>query len=556
MGELKPYENYKSSGIAWLGEIPENWEEASLRKLFIDNKIKNESLLENNLLTLSYGRIKNKDINTVNGLLPASFSGYQIVDKGDIVLRLLDLQNDKNSLRVGFVNESGIITSAYIGLKSKRNTCSKYYYHLFHFLDTIKHFYNCGGGVRQSMGFSELGKEKILIPSLQEQTLIANFLDFKLSKIDRFIRMKKSFIKLLNEQKAGIINQAVTKGVPKRSFRLGSTTAAETNRSLSEVEVNTAEPCDVEAKQSVNAAKTCVVVAKQSVNAANTCDVASETCDTEAKTCDAVANGSVNAAKTCNTEPNRSLSGVETTDVPMKPSGIEWLGDIPEHWEVRKTKVLFKLITDFAPENNDEELLSIYTEIGVKPRKELEAKGNKASTTDNYWQVKIGDIIVNKLLAWMGAIGVSEYNGVTSPAYDILRSKGEANPYYFHYLFRNPMTFREFKRHSRGIMDMRLRLYFSELGNIYMPLPPYQEQTAIVNFIESETSQINSILSTIEKEISLVQEYRTALIAEAVTGKIDVRDYPISLGWENDENEELINEELMNEELINEGVEE
>ena len=112
----------------------------------------------------------------------------------------------------------------------------------------------------------------------------------------------------------------------------------------------------------------------------------------------------------------------------MKPSGIEWLGDVPAHWELRATKRLFQLIVEPAPDDNDYELLSIYTEIGVRPRKDLEAKGNKATTTDGYWTVQKGDLIVNKLLAWMGAIGVSDYDGVTSPAYDILR-KLSPRPY-------------------------------------------------------------------------------------------------------------------------------
>jgi type I restriction enzyme S subunit len=108
-------------------------------------------------------------------------------------------------------------------------------------------------------------------------------------------------------------------------------------------------------------------------------------------------------------------------NAPMKPSGIEWLGDVPVHWELKATKRLFRLVIEPAPDDNDYELLSIYTEIGVRPRKELEAKGNKATTTDGYWKVQKGDLIVNKLLAWMGAIGISDYDGVTSPAYDILR---------------------------------------------------------------------------------------------------------------------------------------
>jgi type I restriction enzyme, S subunit len=86
----------------------------------------------------------------------------------------------------------------------------------------------------------------------------------------------------------------------------------------------------------------------------------------------------------------------------------DWLGDIPQHWQFLRTKSIFRLVAEPAPKNNDEELLSVYSDIGVKPRRELEERGNKASTTDGYWLVKKGDIIVNKLLAWMGAIGLSD----------------------------------------------------------------------------------------------------------------------------------------------------
>lgn len=195
----------------------------------------------------------------------------------------------------------------------------------------------------------------------------------------------------------------------------------------------------------------------------------------------------------------------------------EWLGDLPSHWQVMKTKFLFNLITDPAPVGNSEELLSVYTALGVKPRKELEERGNKASTTDNYWIVKQGDIIVNKLLAWMGAIGISEYNGVTSPAYDILRAKENVNPYFYNFLFRNPITSREFKRHSRGIMDMRLRLYFTRFGDIKLPFPPVDEQTRIVDFLNYKLSKIDRFITKKKQLIELLNEKKAAIINQAVT---------------------------------------
>ncbi|HIF6199214.1 TPA: restriction endonuclease subunit S [Vibrio parahaemolyticus] len=210
---------------------------------------------------------------------------------------------------------------------------------------------------------------------------------------------------------------------------------------------------------------------------------------------------------------------------PMKDSGVEWLGEVPEHWDALPAKRFFRLVAEPAPQNNDYELLSVYTDIGVRPRKELEQKGNKASTTDGYWMVQEGDIIVNKLLAWMGAVGYSAYSGVTSPAYDILRATKDLNPKFYHYLFRTKLANMEFKRWSRGIMEMRLRLYFDELGRITMPFPPKHEQDLIVMEIEKMESLYDQLISKSEMQISLMQERRTALISAAVTGKIDVRNW-------------------------------
>lgn len=209
-------------------------------------------------------------------------------------------------------------------------------------------------------------------------------------------------------------------------------------------------------------------------------------------------------------------------NVPMKDSGVEWIGQIPEHWEIIKVKNLFKLIIEPAPKNNDLELLSVYTDIGVKPRKELEERGNKASTTDGYWKVRKGDIIVNKLLAWMGAIGLSNYDGVTSPAYDILRAIKPLNPYIYHLLFRSPTCSAELKKHSRGIMYMRLRLYFDKFGDVLVPYAPITEQNEIIKYIEVEEQKINAGIELINQQIEKLKEYKTTLINDAVTGKIKV----------------------------------
>jgi type I restriction enzyme, S subunit len=205
---------------------------------------------------------------------------------------------------------------------------------------------------------------------------------------------------------------------------------------------------------------------------------------------------------------------------PLRESGIPWLGKIPVHWSVKRVKYIFNLVSEPAPEDNDFELLSLYTDIGVKPRKELEARGNKASSTDNYWLVRRGDLVVNKLLAWMGAFGVSEYEGVTSPAYDILRPVHNVEPFFYHYLFRSGICLPEIRRRSYGIMDMRLRLYFDRFGDMAVPVPPYPEQIKIVAAISDQTERFDRIKLALERTIELLKERRAALINAAVTGQI------------------------------------
>ena len=221
---------------------------------------------------------------------------------------------------------------------------------------------------------------------------------------------------------------------------------------------------------------------------------------------------------------NQAVTKGLDPNVEMKPSGVEWIGEIPQHWKVINTKYLFRLVTEPAPKNNNCELLSIYTDIGVKPRKELEERGNRATTTDGYWLVKKGDFIVNKLLAWMGAIGLSNYEGVTSPAYDILRKSRPLNERFYEYLFRCGLYFTEFKKRSRGIMEVRLRLYFDQFGQIPLVFPPVHEQDKITDFLDRKTKQINELIATEQRKIELLKEYRQSLISEAVTGKIDVRN--------------------------------
>ncbi len=207
---LDPNAVMKDSGITFVGKIPAHWELHPVYYYFSEGKIKNTGCTENNLLSLSYGNIIRKDINTSEGLLPASFSTYNIVEKDDIIIRPTDLQNDKRSLRTGLVKEKGIITSAYIDLKPKTNVNSRYFHYLLHSYDVKKVFYNMGNGVRQGLNFGEFSKLSVFNPSIKEQEEIAEYLDSKCAKIDSIIEDKKAQLETIENYKKSLIYEYVT----------------------------------------------------------------------------------------------------------------------------------------------------------------------------------------------------------------------------------------------------------------------------------------------------------------------------------------------------------
>ena len=164
MSEITTYEKTKDSGIEWIGSVPSRWRVHTLYQLVTQVKEKNSNLQEKNLLSLSYGKIKRKDIDSPDGLLPASFDGYNIIEDGDIVLRLTDLQNDHASLRVGLATERGIITSAYTTLRPIDTSNSKYLFYLLHAFDLKKGFYGMGSGVRQGLNYAEVKELRVVLP--------------------------------------------------------------------------------------------------------------------------------------------------------------------------------------------------------------------------------------------------------------------------------------------------------------------------------------------------------------------------------------------------------
>lgn len=201
------------SELPWVSTHPGGWDVVPLFGLADEVQAPNVGNREQDVLSLSYGQIIKRDIEKNLGLLPASFETYNVVEPGDVVMRLTDLQNDKRSLRTGLVEQRGIITAAYTTLRFGGKVDPRFGHYYLHALDVWKVFYGLGGGVRQSMKFADVRRLPVLLPPMEEQARIADFLERETARIDALVDKKRRLIDLLEEKRTATITQAVTKGL-------------------------------------------------------------------------------------------------------------------------------------------------------------------------------------------------------------------------------------------------------------------------------------------------------------------------------------------------------
>jgi len=449
MKGIKLYTKHKASCIAWLGDIPEHWGVSKAKHvLFQKKKTLNPDL---NCGSISFGKIVYKD----NERIPLETKAtYQELLNGEFLINPLNLNFDLKSLRTGLSTIDVVVSTGYIVLKNNPNFNKRYLKWLLHQFD-VSFMKTLGDGVRQTLSYSDFKNTDLPYINFTEQTAIANFLDYKTAKIDRFIFKKKQLIKLLNEQKAGIINDTVTKGL-----------------------------------------------------------------NLNAKT---------------------------------KPSGIEWLGDIPKHWGVRKLKYLGKCqngISASAEYFGSGFPFVSYGDVYKKFQLPLTGSGLANSSEDDRlnYSVQKGDVFFTRTSETVQEIGftstcLTTIENATFSGF-IIRFRPYENflfegfsKYYFRSNLHRRFFVREMNLVTRASLSQEL------LKRMPVLLPPLDEQILISNHIDNETFKLNQLISTIEKEISLVQEYRTAIIAEAVTGKIDVRQNEFS-NMEEEETYEELEEEL------------
>ena len=410
---MEQYAQMKSSGVSWIQDVPCDWGIRVLFQLVDQVKNKNKDLAEQNLLSLSYGKIKRKDINNPEGLLPESFDGYNIIEADDIVLRLTDLQNDHTSLRVGQAKERGIITSAYTTLRPTDMVNPQYLYYVLHAYDLIKGFYGMGSGVRQGLNYDEVKTIKIPFPSMSEQVAIVEYLDTIVDNIDSIITEQKQTIGAYKRWKKSAIFEAVTKG-----FR---------------------------------------------------------------------------------------------EDVSLRDSGVGWIGKIPAHWRMSRIKNeldnLDYLREPISAENRDNKL-GLYDYYGASG---VIDKIDHFNVDDEV--LLIGEDGAN--LKMRNLPLVYRANGkiwVNNHAH-ILKVHSENNYSFMAYLLEAG----DYNNFITGAAQPKLSQ--ANLMRFPICMPPRKEQDEISAVLDERCTQIDSIIYEKDELINSLEDYKRALIYEAITGK-------------------------------------
>ncbi|MBQ6331203.1 MAG: restriction endonuclease subunit S [Clostridia bacterium] len=436
---MEQYVQMKNSGVSWIQDIPVSWGVRVLFQLADQVKNKNKDLAEKNLLSLSYGKIKRKNIDSPEGLLPESFDGYNIIEADDIVLRLTDLQNDHTSLRVGQAKERGIITSAYTTLRPSGLINPKYLYYVLHAYDLIKGFYGMGSGVRQGLNYDEVKTIKIPYPPLSEQNRIVTYLENQVAQIDSIIDEAKGSIEDYGAWRKAVVSESVTKGLH--------------------------------------------------------------------------------------------------PDVPMKETGISWLGEIPSNWHFVKITRLLDYNHPYPIGDGDHGLVkpSDYLDSGIPYIRVQNVGWGTEITLDNVVYIseetntrivnstlRPNDILFAKTGATIGKTGIMPNSipiaNTTSHVGKITIS-ANYNPKYALYVLSSKIGFNQFWE-AAGKKTTRPELSIDEIKAIKVLLPPTKtEQNEIVEFLDQKIAEIDSMVVEKQEVIADLEAYKRSLIYDAVTGK-------------------------------------
>ncbi|WP_198512226.1 restriction endonuclease subunit S [Flavobacterium sp. 1] len=435
---MKKYDKYKNSGVEWLSDIPEHWEVLPGLSFIYENKDRNKGMVRNTVLSLSYGNIRVKRENELTGLVPESFETYQFVNKGDLIFRPTDLQNDTVSLRSSISEYEGIITNAYLNLRFRSKANSKFYHYFFRSIDNNKIIYGLGSGLRQNISYLDFRRFQFPFPPIEEQTAIANFLDDKTAKIDQAITIKQKQIELLKERRQILIHKTVTRGLI----------------------------------------------------------------------------------------PN----------IKLKESGVEWIGEIPKHWEIKRFRNTFKLgkgLTITKENLTDEGIFCVnYGEIHSKFGFEVNPEIHKLKCVHPDYLINNSSSLINED-DFVFADTSEDLQG--SGNFTYLNSKEQVFAGYHTVIARpsdniisrfiayefDSLVFRsQIQAKVKGVKVYSITQ--SILKELSVLVPPKKEQLEIVNHLDNSTKKIDTAISLKKQEIEKLKEYKMSLIDAVVTGKVKV----------------------------------
>ena len=413
----------KDSGIEWIGEIPRDWKIEKYKHCFVCSKeIVGNKSNSVQLLSLTTRGIKKRSKNDTFGKVPDSYDTYQVVKQNDIVMCLFDL--DVSAVFSGISPYNGMISPAYKVLNSKENVFPKYADYWFSYIFDGRKYKYYSKNLRFTLNYDEFAGLEMLLPSLNEQKCIANYLDTKCAHIDSVIEKTRAAIEKYKKLKQAVITQAVTKGI----------------------------------------------------------------------------------------RPNRE----------MKDSGIEWIDSIPFDWQ--ECRIKNAIFPQQKPVRETDEIITCFRDGVVTLRKKRREDGFTISFTEHGYQgVDIGDLVIHGMDAFAGSIGCSDSRGKTTPVVHVCKTVG--NNRYFMYYLRSLAYGNILMDLSNGVRirssDFR---NFAKLGVFKTVVPPIDEQSEIVDYLDEKTAAIDSLIQKKEQLITELEAYKKSLIYEYITGKKEVEE--------------------------------
>ena len=414
----------KDSGVEWIGQIPEKWNVKPIYTAFSEVVNKNYTGKVKTALRFSFGTIIPKENfnSDEDDYVADTIKNYTIVEPGNIIINGLNLNYDFVTKRVAIVNDFGVITSAYISIKPDINEAyPKFMLYLLKSYDHCRAFHGMGEGVRKILNYSELKKNKVILPPLPEQQAIADYLDDKCAQIDNITATINEQIEVLKQYKKSVITEAVTKGL----------------------------------------------------------------------------------------NPN----------VPMKDSGVEWIGQIPEHWEVIKGKYRLKLLN--RPVKENDEVITCFRDGEVTLRSKRREDGFTISLQETGYQgINPGDLVVHGMDGFAGAIGISDSRGKATPVLNVLDTK--ENKKFFMYYLRTLAFTEVFIALSTGIRVRSCDTNWNKLRQLVYLIPPLSEQQAIADYLDDKCAKIDAVIADKQAQLETLAAYKKSLIYECVTGKKSV----------------------------------